>query len=144
MGRTGLPDFFDAWYQNRKKCTKWTQYVPEWSQNIHKIFQMAVKCIYIFHSDTLKIFPKLGFLVWKQTIWQPWLELCSIFFLFGWSFQGRGFSKVWPPRGTCFWLNMKVWSDELIKLHRDLLFYFKLFVGATFQCRLQKCQLQKY
>jgi hypothetical protein len=32
-----------------------------------------VKNIYtkIFHSKTLQNLPKLGFLVWKQTIWQP-------------------------------------------------------------------------
>jgi hypothetical protein len=36
---------------------------------------MAIKYINIFQSKTLQNFPKLGFLVWKQTIWQPWSRL---------------------------------------------------------------------
>jgi hypothetical protein len=28
LTRAGLPDFFGTWYQNREKCTKWTQNVP--------------------------------------------------------------------------------------------------------------------
>jgi hypothetical protein len=37
----------------------------------HKIFQMAIKYINIFQSKALQNLPKLGFLVWKQTICQP-------------------------------------------------------------------------
>jgi hypothetical protein len=37
----------------------------------HKIFQMIIKCNNIFHSKALQNLPKLGLLVWKQTIWQP-------------------------------------------------------------------------
>jgi hypothetical protein len=33
---------------------------------------MAINYINIFQSETLKFFPNLGFLVEKQTIWQPW------------------------------------------------------------------------
>jgi hypothetical protein len=36
-----------------------------------KIFQMVIKYNNSFHSKALQILPKLGFLVWKQTIWQP-------------------------------------------------------------------------
>jgi hypothetical protein len=32
---------------------------------------MATKYIYIFQSKALQNLPKLGFLVWKQSIWQP-------------------------------------------------------------------------
>jgi hypothetical protein len=32
---------------------------------------MAIKFINFFQSKTLQNLPKLGFLVWKQTIWQP-------------------------------------------------------------------------
>jgi hypothetical protein len=35
---------------------------------------MAIKYINIFQSKALQNLLKLGFLVWKQTIWQPWLE----------------------------------------------------------------------
>jgi hypothetical protein len=37
-----------------------------------KIFQMAEKYFNVFQSRTLQILPKFGFLVWKETIWQPW------------------------------------------------------------------------
>jgi hypothetical protein len=33
---------------------------------------MVIKYTKIFHSKTLQNLPKLGILVWKQTIWQPW------------------------------------------------------------------------
>jgi hypothetical protein len=33
---------------------------------------MALKYINIFQSKALQNLPKLGFLVWKETIWQPW------------------------------------------------------------------------
>jgi hypothetical protein len=33
---------------------------------------MVIKCNNIFYSKALQILPKLGFLVRKQTIWQPW------------------------------------------------------------------------
>jgi hypothetical protein len=35
---------------------------------------MAIKCINIFQSKALKKLPKLGFLVGKYTIWQPWFR----------------------------------------------------------------------
>jgi hypothetical protein len=50
-------------YQMNKKYSE----IP----NVDKIFQMAIKYINIFQSEAIIIFPKLGFLVWKQTIWQP-------------------------------------------------------------------------
>jgi hypothetical protein len=36
---------------------------------------MVTKYDNIFLSQALQILPKLGFLVWKQTIWQPWLGI---------------------------------------------------------------------
>jgi hypothetical protein len=33
---------------------------------------MVIKYAKIFHCKTLQNFPNLGFLVRKQTIWQPW------------------------------------------------------------------------
>jgi hypothetical protein len=35
---------------------------------------MDIKYINIFHSKSLQNLPKLVFLVWKYTIWQPFLE----------------------------------------------------------------------
>jgi hypothetical protein len=39
--------------------------------------QVSIKYTNIFHSKTLQNFPKFGFLVWKQTIWQPCWMLVS-------------------------------------------------------------------
>jgi hypothetical protein len=46
----------------------------------------VIKYINIFRSKALQNLPKLGFLVWKQTIWQPWLVENPISKLF--SFEG--------------------------------------------------------
>jgi hypothetical protein len=64
--------------QNTKtgKITKLPRTVP----NVHKILQktvskmnqVSVKYTNIFHCKTPQNLPKLGFYVWKQTIWQPW------------------------------------------------------------------------
>jgi hypothetical protein len=35
------------------------------------IFQMGIKYSNLFHSNALRNLPKLGFFVWKITIWQP-------------------------------------------------------------------------
>jgi hypothetical protein len=36
--------------------------------------QVSLKYTIIFHCKTLQNLPKFGFLVWKQTIWQPCLN----------------------------------------------------------------------
>jgi hypothetical protein len=43
---------------------------------------MAIKFANIFNCETLQNLPKMGFLVWKYTTWQPWfwnefLSLCT-------------------------------------------------------------------
>jgi hypothetical protein len=73
----GLPDF--SWHNipKRGKIYQITTTLP----NGHKIgmpddriiFQMTTKYTSIFHSKALQNLPKFEFLVWKQTIWQPWL-----------------------------------------------------------------------
>jgi hypothetical protein len=34
--------------------------------------QVSIKYTNIFQRTTVQNLPKFGFLVWKQTIWQPW------------------------------------------------------------------------
>jgi hypothetical protein len=34
--------------------------------------QVSIKYTSIFHCKALQNLPKFGFLVWKQTTWQPW------------------------------------------------------------------------
>jgi hypothetical protein len=41
--------------------------------NGRNIFQMDIEYTNLFHSKVLQNLPKLGFLVWKYTIWQPWV-----------------------------------------------------------------------
>jgi hypothetical protein len=49
--------------------------------NGRKIDQIAIKFTNIFYCKTLQNLPKLGFLVRKETIWQPRLErFCQFFF----------------------------------------------------------------
>jgi hypothetical protein len=90
---TGLPDY--SWcsiskheiiFQMLKNYTKWQKYIPNCSaifqQSIKQtnIFnskalqnhtQMAITNTRIFHCKNLQNLLKLGFWVWKYTIWQP-------------------------------------------------------------------------
>jgi hypothetical protein len=84
MGQ-GCQILLGTWYQNRKWCTKWTQIVPYG----HKKSQMVIKYFNIIQSKALQNLPKLAFLAWKQTIWQP----C----------HGHG--------GGEFWVH-NIWPDE--------------------------------
>jgi hypothetical protein len=66
--KQGCQIFLGACHQKRKN-------VPN-EHTMCKMFIQYLKCTYkkyinIFQSETLKMFPKLGFLVGKQTIWQP-------------------------------------------------------------------------
>jgi hypothetical protein len=36
--------------------------------------QIATKYTNTLHCKTIKNLPKLGFLVWKYAIWQPWSQ----------------------------------------------------------------------
>jgi hypothetical protein len=70
----GLPDFSwcmipkpEKMYQMNTNCTKWSWGIP----NVRTIFHTALKFINIFQSKALQNLLRLGFLVWKQTIWQP-------------------------------------------------------------------------
>jgi hypothetical protein len=64
----GLPSFY--WYNVPKwgKIYQMTSELP----NPHKIYQITRMYNNIFHSKVLQNKPKLGFLVSKETIWQPW------------------------------------------------------------------------
>jgi hypothetical protein len=58
-------------YQFSTKNTKWPLNISKGG----KIDEMVIKYTkMIFHSKTLENLPKLGFLVWKQNIWQPWFD----------------------------------------------------------------------
>jgi hypothetical protein len=70
----GLPDFSGHTIPKRdKKYTKLPQNYPMTIKipNGNNIFQVAIEYTKLFDSKALQILPKLGFLVWKYTIWQP-------------------------------------------------------------------------
>jgi hypothetical protein len=70
--------FLDTIYQNGEKYTKLLQnsQIPKTIPNGCEILQGTIKDTYIhtniFHFEAVQVVPKLGFLVCKYTIWQPW------------------------------------------------------------------------
>jgi hypothetical protein len=56
-------------YQNGEKYTKRPQNVPIKLTN--KIDHTAIKDTNILHYKTMQNLPKMGFWVWKYTVWQP-------------------------------------------------------------------------
>jgi hypothetical protein len=58
-----------------QKYSKKTTNYSKWSQNIpiaHEIYQVSIKFNKIILLQAFQNISKLGFLVWKYTIWQPW------------------------------------------------------------------------
>jgi hypothetical protein len=78
-------------YQITTKYTKWPQNITNGS----KMDQMVIKYTKIFRSKTLQNLPKLGFLVGKQTIWQPWAEVGAQL-----CFQNYPVAASWVKRGA--------------------------------------------
>jgi hypothetical protein len=64
-------------HQNGKKYTKKITNTPHLKniQTVYKIYQMAFQCTNIFQSKALQNVIKLGLLVRKYTIRQPWRVL---------------------------------------------------------------------
>jgi hypothetical protein len=65
--------FLGKYYPNRKNVPnehKMYQMVKK-ILNVCKIVQMAIKYFNLIPSRALQNLPKLGLLVWKETIWQP-------------------------------------------------------------------------
>jgi hypothetical protein len=80
LSTSGLPDF--SWHNipKRGKIYQITKALPK----DYKIYQItvkytkiAVKYTNIFHYKSVQNLPKLAFLVWKYTIWQPWSTYIS-------------------------------------------------------------------
>jgi hypothetical protein len=72
----GCQIFLGATYQNGKNVPKWPQNIP----NGCKIDEMSIKFTNIFYCKTLQNLPKLEFLVWKYTIWQPRFRIHPVIF----------------------------------------------------------------
>jgi hypothetical protein len=72
--------------------------------------QVSIKYTYIFHCKTLQNLPKFGFLVWKQTIWQPW----------GWLRERElnGAEKlIWRTQNRKIFLQQTFWIWALVAWH---------------------------
>jgi hypothetical protein len=83
---------------------------------------MVIKYTNNFHSKTIQNLPKLGFLVWKQTIWQPWSwewisTVCRVVFFDikkSWHYiasflhhiagKARPISPIVPPKSLKNWM----------------------------------------
>jgi hypothetical protein len=68
--------FFLTQYTKTGKNIPKYHNITKWPLSIKdglKIFSMTTIYIGILHSKALQNLPKLGFLVWKYTIWQHWL-----------------------------------------------------------------------
>jgi hypothetical protein len=104
-----------------EKCTKWTQNVPDghkipkWPKDIpngRKINQH-------FPISGPKNLPKLGFLVWKEAIWQPWNEP-SIFIILPLLHQRRWNNKAADGEVDTSGKFGAIWSD-FVRFHVLLL-----------------------
>jgi nuclear transport factor 2 (NTF2) superfamily protein len=71
--RQGCQIFLGTKYQNGKMYQITVSYTKcPWSiTKDRKMDKVSIKYTIIFHCKTLQNLPKFGFLVWKQTIWQP-------------------------------------------------------------------------
>jgi hypothetical protein len=139
-GNPWLPDF--SWSKHTKMekiyqmTTNYTK-LPYIMPNGHKIFQTIITAF----SKAMQNLPKLGFLVWKQTIWQPCgnpenLSCWSLFHgcVFFHSFHAIRFLGLTPHacccvkhRPQCFWV-----SDPLCLYSSSALHFFQLFfLGPT-------------
>jgi hypothetical protein len=84
---------------------------------------MAVKYSSIFHSKALQNLPKLGFLVWKQTIWQPWSAP----------------SFFWSRQGWIFAWYQRIYAERLQNSFHSKDFNKQRFVerSSTIECSRQ-------
>jgi hypothetical protein len=80
LKQEGLPGF--SWHNTPKRGEN----VPDchlcnyqMAITIYQMVRMAIEYNKLFHSKALQNLPKLGFLVWQYTIWQPWLRPSSAF-----------------------------------------------------------------
>jgi hypothetical protein len=80
--KEGCQIFRGTTYQNWINIPRWPQNLPKGHKvcirNGSKIDRMAIKLTNTFRCKALQNFPKLGFLVWKYTIWQTWLRGAKI------------------------------------------------------------------
>jgi hypothetical protein len=105
--------------------------------NGNKICQMAGKltkwpCTNIFHYKTPQNLPPLGFLVPKETIWQPWVGtkkklVCKIADCSGTNQQlGAKLEKYFDGEKKNAGKNAGIYGDH----HRSELFMLYLYIGA--------------
>jgi hypothetical protein len=124
LSEQGCQIFLGTKYQNGKILSNYHE-LYQMSINItkdSKMDQVTIKYSNIFHWNTLQDLPKFGFLVWKQTIWQPCLR--GQFYLHRYikilNFLSHGMLKISPSLQNTILAN-------IMKTH---FFIFK------FQCKI--------
>jgi hypothetical protein len=88
---------------------------------------MAIKYINILHYIALQNLHKLGFLGWKETIWQPCLPVCEIDWISNF-FSQQQITCLWPG-GKPGWLKFPPFD------------YFKLSKLDSIRNRQDQCSL---
>jgi hypothetical protein len=119
--------FFLVQHKKTGEMTKMTIKYTKRPQNIpngRKKDLMAIKYINNVHYKTLENLPKLGFLVWKYAIWQPWF----------WQRWDRDFAEKCSNKNVrSRW--QKVWSSQDQNFEKMSLeistFLFSWFKGTT-------------
>jgi hypothetical protein len=142
--RAGLPDFscyiipkLEKMYQINTKCTKWSYNIP----NVQRIFQMAMKCINIFQTKAFQNWPKLGFLVWKQTNWQPTLVSRSVALQNFLACSLTSSAACFIKRPVCKSAVQKLYSESLNDNNNVLPFFETCFQDS--ELRLANSSLKK-
>jgi hypothetical protein len=85
----------------RKKClfsTKLPNGPKIYQMAAVYVFQMAIKCTSIFHSNALQNLPKLGYFIRKYTVWQPWPAIGNALR----PFVQLAFSCLFPTAIRCY------------------------------------------
>jgi hypothetical protein len=90
---------------------------------------MVIKYTNIFLSKTLQNLPKLGVLVWKQTIWQPWpADVWHVLNLPKSWFQWKTIETWW--RGIPLWKDNRYLSEWLIGKTRNVVYVVQWWPGS--------------
>jgi hypothetical protein len=109
------------------KYSKLSQIIP----NGGKIDQMAIKYTNIFHCKTLQNLPKLRFLVWIYTIWQP----CCVQVLFPLKRWLSRFLNGLESLSRSEWVTF-FFDGEIVKIQIYLESIFSACQATHSQCQL--------
>jgi hypothetical protein len=128
-----LPDFSRHNLPKRGKNIPTGHNITKWPWNIPngcKTLQMTIKYTNIFPFKAIQNLPKLIFMVWKYTIWQPWSQEC------------------WCTRAAqCLFISRNGYDFKYIgrQQNKTILFFNRLLTGTSVtRCICKKIYAKKY